>query len=392
MFKQNLLCKLFTVICVISFLAGCSILPIKTSQKYSLEDLYKRISYRTEGRYRVVNIFYATSRIVDPQAGSLPEFKPELAKATTYGTFDMRVDPRMKIGTMLPDKLKKNGLLEMQGVKILDQDLFVKQLSEAVKASPHNSVLVLVFGYKDGFEATAMKAAYFAYLLDVDTPVLLFDWPGDQPVDISGYLKAQSLASASGPYLADVLAKVVREVKPQKIWIEASSLGAQVLGDAFDQLYKYPDFADPDLEIDHVLLAAPDVSRDEFGDKFKKEFEAIAGKLTAYVSSDDGALLMSGMINQDARLGRVKVHVKEPEQFEEARELLYLKSLSPDRFTVIDVTPVNNSSFRHGYYLECPEFYDDFYMRILDAKPNVNRWLYLLRSKDGMDYWVMQRS
>ena len=134
------------------------------------------------------------------------------------------------------------------------------------------------------------------------------------------------------------------------------------------------------------------MSRDEFGDKFKKEFEAIAGKLTAYVSSDDGALLMSGMINQDARLGRVKVHVKEPEQFEEARELLYLKSLSPDRFTVIDVTPVNNSSFRHGYYLECPEFYDDFYMRILDAKPNVNRWLYLLRSKDGMDYWVMQRS
>ena len=133
----------------------------------------------------------------------------------------------MKIGTMLPNKLKKNGLLEMQGVKILDPDLFVKQLSEAVKASPHNSVLVLVFGYKDGFEATAMKAAYFAYLLDVDTPVLLFDWPGDQPVDISGYLKAQSLASASGPYLADVLAKVVREVKPQKIWIEASSLGAQ---------------------------------------------------------------------------------------------------------------------------------------------------------------------
>jgi len=31
-------------------------------------------------------------------------------------------------------------------------------------------------------------------------------------------------------------------------------------------------------------------------------------------------------------------------------------------------------------------------MRILDAKPNVNRWLYLLKSKDGTDYWVMQSS
>lgn len=386
------LCKFFIIICGISLLAGCSTVPIRTTQKYSLEDLYKRINYRTEGSYRVVKMFYATSRVVDSASGSSPEFKPELAKTATYGTFDMRVDPRLKIGTMLPDKIKKNGLLEMQDVKILDPDLFVKQLSEAVNASPHNSVLVLVFGYKDGFEATAMKAAYFAYLLDVDTPVLLFDWPGDQPVNISGYVKAESLAAASGPYLADVLAKIVREVKPQKLWVEASSLGARVVTSAFDQLYKSPDFADSDLEVDHVLLAAPDVSRDEFRDKFKKEFEAIAKKLTAYVSSDDGALLMSSMINQDTRLGRVKVRLKEPEQFEEASQLLYLKSLSPDRFTVIDVTPVNDSSFRHGYYLECPAFYDDFYMRILDAKPNVNRWLYLLRSKDGLDYWVMQRS
>ena len=212
------------------------------------------------------------------------------------------------------------------------------------------------------------------------------------PVGISGYLKAESLASASGPYLADVIAKVVREVKPEKLWIEASSLGCQVVCDAFDQLYKYPDFSDPDLEIDHILLAAPDVSQNQFNDKFKKEFDVMSKKLTAYVSSDDDALLMSGIINDDTRLGRAKLRIKDPEQLEEGKELLYLKSLEPDRFTVIDVTPINNASFKHGYYLECPEFYDDFYMRILDAKPNINRCLYLLKSKTGSDYWVMQRS
>ena len=384
--------KSLTVICGIIFLSGCSSLPIKTTQNYSLEDLYKRINYRTEGRYRAINIFYATSRAVDYASAASPDFRHELAKETTYGTLDIKIDPRLKIGTMLPDKIKKNGLIELQEIKRLDADIFIKELSEAVKASPHNSVLVLVFGYKDGFEATAMKAAYFTYLLDVNTPVLLFDWPGDQPVDIAGYAKAQSLASASGPYLADVLAKVVREVKPEKVWIQASSLGCQVVCDAFDTLYKYPDFADPDLEIDHVLLAAPDVSQNQFNNKFKKEFDAISRKLTAYVSSDDGALLMSGLINQDARLGRTKMRIKDPEQLEEARGVLYLKSMEPDRFTVIDVTPVNSSSFRHGYYLECPEFYDDFYMRILDAKPNINRCLYLLKFKTGADYWVMQNS
>ncbi|MDD3906348.1 MAG: alpha/beta hydrolase [Candidatus Omnitrophica bacterium] len=384
--------KYIAIICGLIFLSGCSVLPIKTTKNYYLEDLYKRINYRTEGRYRVVNIFYATSRDIGRASDGQPDYKPELGKETGYGTLNIRIDPRLKIGTMLPDRIKKNGLIEVQDTKRLAEDNFMKELSEAVNASPHKSVLVLVFGYKDGFEATAMKAAYFSYLLDVNTPVLLFDWPGDQPVDIPGYAKAQSLASASGPYLAGVLAKVVREVKPEKLWIEASSLGCQVTCDAFDRLYEQPDFADQDAEIDHVMLAAPDVSRDQFNDKFKKEFDALSKKMTAYVSSDDGALLMSGVINQDDRLGRMKMRVKDPEQLEEVRGVLYLKSLDPDKFTVIDVTPINSSSFRHGYYLECPEFYDDFYMRILDAKPNVNRCLYLLKFKNGADYWVMQNS
>ena len=384
--------KIIVALVCVLFLTGCSVLPINRSQKYSLEDLYKRISYKTEGRYRVLNIFYATSRQIDYAPNASPNFKPTLAKETTYGTLDMKIDPKLKIGTMLPDKIKNSGLIEMEDVKRLDADTFIKQLSEAVKASPHNSVLVLIFGYKDGFEANAIKAAYFSYLLDVNTPILLFDWPGDQRVGISGYIKAQSLASASGPYLADVIAKVVREVKPEKLWIEASSLGAQVICDAFDTLYKYPDFSDSDLEIDHLLLAAPDVSRDEFNDRFKKEVEVIARKVTAYISSEDDALLMSGMINGDKRLGHAKLRISEPKELEETRELLYLKSLEPDRFTAIDVTPVNNASFKHGYYLESPEFYDDFYMRILDAKPNVNRCLYLLKTKDGVDYWVMQNA
>ena len=380
------------IICGVLFLSGCSVLPIKRSQNYSLEDLYKCITYRTEGHYRVVNIFYATSRQIDYTSDMSPRFRPELAKETTYGTLDMRIDPRLSIGTMLPDQIKKNGLIEMKDIKRLDADTFMNQLSEAVKVSPHNSVLVLVFGYKDGFEATAIKTAYFSYLLDVNTPILLFDWPGDQPVGISGYIKAQSLASVSGPYLADVIAKIVHEAKPKKLWIEASSLGAQVICDAFDVLYKDPDFANPDLKIDHVLLAAPDVSWGEFNNKFKKEFEVVARKLTAYVSSEDDALLLSGMINQDDRFGRIKLRVNEPKELEGAKELLYLKSLVPDRLTTIDVTPINTASFKHGYYLECSEFYDDFYMRILDAKPNVNRWLYLLKTKDGADYWVMQSS
>jgi hypothetical protein len=54
------------------------------------------------------------------------------------------------------------------------------------------------------------------------------------------------------------------------------------------------------------------------------------------------------------------------------------------------VTPINRSSFKHGYYLESPDFYDDFYLRVFDKEPNVNRRLYLLKYKNNVDYWVMQ--
>ncbi len=375
--------KYLMLLCCCAVLSGCAALPVKKGQLYSLDDIYKRMNYKVEGGYRVISIFYATSR----EMGTA-----NLAKETTYGTLDIRMDPRVRIGTMLPDQLKENGIIKLKNTTKLAPDVFTKELTAAVQASSHKSLLVLVFGYKDGFEATAMKAAYFTYLLDLNTPVLLFDWPGDQSVSIGGYEKARSLATASGPYLANVLAKVVREVKPEKLWIEASSLGCQVTCDAFDTLYTYPDFADEDLEIDQVILAAPDVSKDKFNEKFEKEFKVISRKLTAYVSSDDGALLVSGMITGEKRLGREKLRVIEPEQLEEARGVLYLKSLDPERFMTIDVTAINNASFKHGYYLECPEFYDDFYMRVLDTNPNINRHLYLLKYTNGADYWVMQGS
>lgn len=382
--------RMIAVLCAVSFLAGCASLPLKRTPNYLLEDLYRRISYRLDGNYRVATFFYATSRQVagDPSGGAV--FRPDLADMTTLGTLDVRIDPRVKIGTMLPDQLKRRGVLGLQRTDRLDPDAFYRQLSAAVASSPHRSLLVLIFGYKDGFEATAMKAAYFAYLLDVNTPVLVFDWPGDQPVTIAGYKKAQANAIASGPQLATVLARVIREVRPAKIWIEASSMGCQVVCDAFAGMFDEPDLADAEAEIDHVVLAAPDVGLDEFKAKFKGRLSALAKKLTAYVASDDDALLISGFINQDTRLGRPRIRKQDPAQFHEAKELIYLQSLEPNRVTIIDVTPVNHASFKHGYYLEAPEFYDDFYMRLFDAQTNVNRRLYLLKCVDGADYWVMQ--
>jgi len=370
-------------------LTGCALLPIQTSSTY-FKDLYKRIRYTIEGQYRVINLFYATSRESDEKKNSSIYFTNNMAKRITTGTLDLKIDPKLKIEKMLPYRLKRKGLIGIQNIEKADEDDFIKHLSEAISASPHKSLLIVVFGYKDDFEATAIKAAYFAYLLDINTPVLLFDWPGDQGVSPGGYEKAQKLATESGLYLGNLLTRISCEIKPPKLWIKASSLGCQVVCDAFEEMYKNPVCAGPETEIDHVVFAAPDVSQKEFDAKFKEHLTNLARKLTTYVSSDDEALLMSGMINQEQRLGRQSIRTKEPSQMEAMKELLYMKSLDPDRINVIDVTPINDASYKHGYYLECPEFFDDFYQRIFDKDPSVNRRLYLLKTKDNTDYWVLQ--
>ncbi|MDD5173882.1 MAG: alpha/beta hydrolase [Candidatus Omnitrophica bacterium] len=390
-FTKSLFSSVFLLIFSSSLLTGCALLPIQTSSGY-FKDIYKRIRYTIEGRYRVIDIFYATSRKPYNRSDRSIYFTNDIAGGVTTGHLDIKIDPKLKIEKMLPYRLKRRGIIGIQDIDKIDEDAFIKELSDTVNMSPHKSLLVVVFGYKDDFEATAIKAAYFAYLLDINTPVLLFDWPGDQGLSPGGYEKARQLAIESGSYLGGLLTRIACEVKPAKLWVKASSLGCQVVCDAFEEMYKNPVCSDSKIEIDHVVFAAPDVGQKEFDTKFKEELTNIAGKLTTYVSSDDEALLMSGMINNEQRLGRQNIRMREPSQMEEMKDLLYIKSLSPDRVNVIDVTPINNASFKHGYYLECPEFFDDFYQRIFDKDPNVNRRLYLLKVKDGTDYWVLQGS
>ncbi len=380
--------KILALLFCSSLLAGCATLPIMQTSTAPWKDLYRRIPYKIEGNYRVIDIFYATDRVEKTDAGPSIAFTNKLSPDTTHGKLNVKINPYIKIDKMLPERLKRNKDIGIQEVSKLDEDAFVKQVSDAVAASPHNSLLVMVFGYKDDFEATAIKAAYFSYLLDVNTPVLLFDWPGDQSVTPWGYKDAQGLAIESGPRLGELLTTIIRKVGPKNLWIEASSLGSQVVCDAFDYMYQHADLADADQEIAHVILAAPDVGRDEFKTNFKDKLVALSKKLTTYVSSDDNALLMSGFLNRGPRLGRISF--TEPEQLEETKELLYVQSLLPDQVAVIDVTPVNNSSFKHGYYLESPDFYDDFYTRIMGKEPNVSRRLYLIKCKDNVDFWVMR--
>jgi esterase/lipase superfamily enzyme len=237
--------------------------------------------------------------------------------------------------------------IQLREVQELERAALVEQLRAAVQESPHKSLLVGIHGYREAFPSAMRKTAFLGHVLDIDSPMLLFDWPGDQGSSLSGYRKARRVAGESGPDLAEALELVIREVQPERLWIVANSLGGQVLVDAFGLLMDEPDLADAQTEIEDVVLTAPDIDRNDLDGRFREEITALTTELTVYVSSNDRALIMSRLVNRTRNF--------------------------------------------HNFSLETPEFFDDLFVRLLYKETPRSRLRYRIRTADGRVYWVLTR-
>jgi len=340
-----------------------------------------------QGEYR---FFYTTNRVPGTAAGSLDErFGSEREAALKFGSFDAEIKPSLGLGMLVnPTEWFQNEEIRLKNVNTLEQDAFVEQLRSVVQESPHRALLVVVHGFRERYSSALRKTAFLGHVLDINAPVLLFDWPGDQGSSLSGYRRARDVAKASGAELARTLELVIREVQPERLWLIANSMGGQVVADAFHVLYREADLADVGTEFEDVVLTAPDVDHDEFDQQFKQEITALAKHLTVYVSSNDRALLVSRIINRGARRGESTLS---PDQLEQAVRVAGLADPDSDLVTLVDVTPVNRTRNFHNFSLETPEFFDDLFLRLVNSSTPRNRLIYQIQTPDGAVYTVLTR-
>ena len=340
-----------------------------------------------EGAYRFL---YVTNRRPGTDDGSLDErFGNEREDAIKLGYFDTVIEPTLGPGMIVnPTEWFQNREIQLVAVNPLARPAFVEAVRGFVRASPYRSLLVVVHGYRETFPTALRRAAFLGYILDIDTPVLLFDWPGDQGPRLRGYRRARQVAEASGAELAHTLELVIREIRPERLWLLANSMGGEVVASAFSLLLRQADFADAAVEFEDVVLTAPDVGQDDFDRQFKREVTALTRRLTVYVSSNDRALLLSRLVNRQRRLGESTLS---PDLLDEAVQLSEIMEPGDDRVTLVDVTPVNRTRNFHDFSLETPEFFDDLYLRITGTELPRSRLLYRTRAPDGTPYWVLTR-
>jgi esterase/lipase superfamily enzyme len=224
-------------------------------------------------------------------------------------------------------------------------------------------------------------------VLDINSPVLLFDWPGNQGSSPNGYRRAHQVAKESAPDLARSLELTIRDIRPDRLWLIANSMGAQVVVDAFRLLYDQADLADSETEIKDVVLTAPDVDYNEFDEKFRHALEALAKTTTIYVSSNDRALLASRLLNRGRRRGESTLPLR---QLETAVRVVDLDP-NAEGVNVVDVTPVNRTRNFHNFSLETPEFFDDLYLRLTNTETPRSRLIYPVQAPNGTVYWILTR-
>ncbi len=350
--------------------------------------LFTRMTVNQLGEQEGARYFFVTNRQMTENAGSLADrFDNRRGPELTFGFFDVTIEPSVGLGMFInPSEWFQNEEITVNDMGSLERVAFVKRVREVVDASPQRSLLVVIHGFREKFPSALRKTAFVGTILDINSPVLLFDWPGDQGSSARGYRRARGVASESGAELAATLDLIVHDVRPAKIWIVANSMGGEVVVNAFSRLYQKPEFADAMTEIENVVLTAPDVSREQFNQQFKREIAALARNLTVYVSSNDRALVMSRIINRDPRLGESTL---DPDISEHAERFSDLIDRDSNLVTLVDVTPVNRTRNFHNFSLETPEFFDDLFIRLTNDDTPMTRTLYQLETPQGANYWVL---
>ena len=343
-----------------------------------------------QGTFR---FFWATNRVPADLAGPVDDrFGRERGDALTYGHFDTRIEPSLGLGMIIDaSDWFLNEEIRLLQVSTLDSESILDKLHGQVRASRHRSLLLVVHGFREAFPSALRKTAFLAHVLDIDTPVLVFDWPGNQGSSLRGYRRARRVAQNSGAELARLMQAIVSQVRPDRLWLLANSMGAEVVVEAFSQLHGDEAFADASTEIEEVVLTAPDVGHELFNQEFKQDILDMADRVTVYVSSNDRALLASRLINRSTRLGESTLDPSNPGQVKQAESFAALLGPGQGRLSLVDVTPVNRTRNFHNFSLETPEFFNDLFLRLILKDLPETRELYFLETPEGARYFVLTR-
>ena len=243
-------------------------------------------------------------------------------------------------------------------------------LNNAAQAK-NGRVLLYVHGFRESYLSNTESTVQIAKLTGFDGPIIQYSWPSQGA--LTKYAVDETNMYWDERNFRTFLTRLARDPAVKEIILVSHSMGARLVIPAVEYVDATSTNADSS-NISNIILAAPDVDREDFERDIAEEVLAARRvnndrRITIYVSGSDKALALSRQVHGYPRLGS-------PYCFDpfEAKELKAQgkpvrcypsKSkydVTPEKsgLTIIDTTDISSGPTGHTDYLRSAAVCSDF--------------------------------
>lgn len=310
----------------------------------------------TDANVSYVRVFYSTDRELVTLPGVPPGYGPGRSQGGVlhYGECEVSIPKTHRQGTLespsilrlefSPDPQKH---IVLATIESLEEEAFLKNVSDAVAESATREAFVFVHGYNVKFEDAARRTGQIAFDLNFVGAPIFYSWPSNGRVE--DYTFDETNAQWSQDHFKRLLCLLAQHVAAAKIHVIAHSMGNRVVCGALKELSLQ---AGSPVALSQIVLAAPDMDADTFRE-LAAMLAVLSKGVTLYQSSKDKALLASKKIHGNPRAG-------EP--------VLVIEGIDS-----IDASSVNTDFLGHGYFADTWALLSDIHALLANAEPAARR-------------------
>jgi esterase/lipase superfamily enzyme len=256
-----------------------------------------------EEEWDVVPVFYGTDRARAPGDKRI-EYTPDRGRRLELGRALVTVPKAHEVPTIERPWAIRIPLLNvaiyeeaedprshftMKEIKVLPEADFLKLVRERLGASSRykDHAFIFVHGYNTSFDYAIYRAAQIAYDLKFDGAPFAYSWPSGG--GLASYTYDRESSGQSEPFLKEFVELVIQKSGAKSVSVIAHSMGNQPTL----QVLKDLKAAKPEgVMLSQIILAAPDVDRDNF-ENIAREIKGLAKGVTLYAAANDRALQVS---------------------------------------------------------------------------------------------------
>lgn len=351
-----------------------------------LSDVKFRFWDKEVSEMPVVEVFYVTNR--QPVAGHVDEFSRKASESLSYGKAEVRMPASLRIGDGQTPEIARKMISDRHAVilevKPLTEAEFFAELSARLSETQSQLFNLLIHGIDHSFDSAVRQAATLSFDLDMPQPMVVFAWPTTLGLLPGSYARDRAQVDASARQLANFLEALQKNVHPRELNVVAHSLGCKVACETFAFLVPETSWNEDETKISNIVLAAPDVGREDFDKTFVEDMAKISKRVTVYVSSNDGALAASAYLNGRERAGVLK------DRDVPLENILKQNAADAPHIQIVDATYVNNFFTAHSSFYQSRSAFFDLHNLLGNDLPAERRHLLKHEKAGRANYWILR--